>query len=64
MVYNNMKKVIEKGNKDFQAGLMSQEEYENFKSTNMNKLDVFLMRDRITSEQYEELSGMFIPSNE
>ena len=59
-----MKKVIEKGNKEFDRGLMTQEEYENFKTTNMNKLDVFLMRDRITSEQYEELSGMFIPSNE
>ena len=64
MVYSNMKKVIEKGNKEFESGLMTQEEYENFKTTNMNKLDVFLMRDRITSEQYEELSGMFIPSNE
>ena len=64
MIYSNMKKDIEKGNKEFESGLMTQEEYENFKTTNMNKLDAFLMRDRITSEQYEELSGMFIQSNE
>lgn len=44
MTYNNCKKLIE--NKRY--------EHEDM----LNKLDVFLLGDRITREQYEELVGM------
>lgn len=44
MIYKLTKKVIESGNYEYQAML--------------NKLDVYLLGNRITSEQYNELKGM------
>ena len=44
MIYARIKKLIEKG------------AYE--KEDMLNKLDVFLMANRITEEQYQELVGM------
>lgn len=44
MIYARIKKLIEKG------------AYE--KEDMLNKLDVFLMANRITEEQYQELIGM------
>ena len=44
MTYSRLKKLIENGAYD--------------KESMMSKLDVFLLADRITSEQYNELFGM------
>lgn len=44
MTYRNCKKLIENGRYDYNDML--------------NKLDVFLLGDRITQEQYEELVKM------
>ena len=44
MAYNLMKRIIERGDYD--------------KKATMDKLDAFLAADRITAEQYKELSGM------
>lgn len=44
MAYNLMKRIIERGDYD--------------KEATMDKLDAFLAADRITAEQYKELSGM------
>lgn len=44
MIYKLIKRIIETGNYD--------------KTDIQNKLDVYLVFDRITQEQYEELSGM------
>ncbi len=50
MVYKLIKKMILSG------------VYE--KETLTKKLDVFLLKDRITSEQYEELTDLMNPSEE
>lgn len=44
MTYKLMKRIIEKGGYDRESTLL--------------KLDVFLMADRITAEEYQELVGM------
>ena len=44
MIYKLMKRIIEKGNYD--------------KDSTLQKLDVFLMADRITVEEYQELVEM------
>lgn len=44
MTYNLCKKLIQLGNCD--------------KADMLNKLDVFLLNNRITQEQYTELTGM------
>lgn len=44
MIYTLCKKVIESGNYEYQSML--------------NKLDVYLLGNRITVEQYNELKGM------
>lgn len=46
MIYQLCKKVIESENYEYRSML--------------NKLDVYLLGDRITSEQYTELKGMMI----
>jgi len=50
MTYKNCKKVIQSGNY----------QYEDM----CNKLDVFLLRNRITKVQYDELMNMMSHSNE
>ncbi|MDY4081154.1 MAG: hypothetical protein SOY97_05950 [Candidatus Metalachnospira sp.] len=44
MIYKLVRKTIENGDYD--------------KDSLIQKLDVYLLRNRITSEQYEELTGM------
>lgn len=44
MIYTLCKKVIESGNYDYESML--------------NKLDVYLLGNRITTEQYTDLVGM------
>jgi hypothetical protein len=58
MAYRSMVKLITNENKLLDAGQVTEEEYALFKQNSMNKLDVFLAANRITSAQYTELSGM------
>ena len=58
MTYKNCKKVIENQIKRRNAEIITAEEYETFKSDMTNKLDVFLLNNRITKEQYTELVGI------
>jgi hypothetical protein len=58
MTYKNCKKVIENQIKKRNAEIITAEEYEAFKSDMTNKLDVFLLNNRITKEQYNELIGI------
>ena len=58
MTYKNFKKVIENQIKRRNAEVITAEEYETFKSDMIDKLDVFLLNNRITKEQYNELVGI------
>ena len=58
MTYKNCKKVIENQIKKKNSGVITSEDYENFKIDTTNKLDVFLLNNRITKEQYTELIGL------
>ena len=49
MTYRLMKRIIEKGGYDYDS--------------TMDKLDVFLMADRITPEQYQELVELMQEGN-
>ena len=58
MTHKNCKKVIENQIKKRNAETITAEEYEAFKSDMTNKLDVFLLNNRITKDQYTELIGL------
>ena len=58
MAYNVMKKLITNENAKLKDGEVTDSEYEIFKKSAGKKLDVFLVCDRITEEQYSELVGM------
>ena len=58
MTYKNCKKVIENQIKRRNAEVITAEEYETFKSEMSNMLDIFLLNNRITKEQYNELIGI------
>ena len=53
MTYKNCKKVIENKKTKLTA-----EEYDTFKSDMTAKLDVFLLNNRITKDQYNELIAL------
>lgn len=53
MTFKNCKKVIEN-----KKAKLNQEEYETFKSDMTAKLDVFLLNNRITKEEYNELIAL------
>ena len=55
MAFKNCKKVIENNIRKMNTGEITSEEYQVFKSDMTNKLDVFLLNNRVTKEQYEEL---------
>ena len=58
MTYDNCKIVIMNSIDKKESGRITGEEYETFKSDMTNKLDVFLLNNRITKEQYTELVGL------
>lgn len=60
MLYSSMKKLISNQNTKYTNEVVDAESYNNWKDTTMNKLDIFLACDRITSTQYQELVDMFI----
>lgn len=51
MTFKNCKKVIENTKK-------TGKEYDDFKADMTNKLDVFLLNDRISKDEYTELIGL------
>lgn len=53
MAYKNCKKVIEN-----KKAKLKGEEYETFKSDMTDKLDVFLLNNRITKDEYNELIAL------
>ena len=55
MTYKDCKKVIENNIRKMNNGEITSEEYQVFKSDMVDKLDVFLLNNRVTKEQYEEL---------
>lgn len=60
MLYQSLKKVIDNANEQYNAGTMSAEEYTQFKTSTIKKMDMFVVMDRISTTQYEELNGMFL----
>lgn len=58
MAYNAMKKLITNENTKYENGMVTSEEYAMWKENAQNKLDVFLAMNRLTSAQYEELTGL------
>lgn len=57
--YESLKKLINNANAKYKAGTMTAEECKQFKVSTIKKMDMFVVMDRITTEQYEELSNMF-----
>ena len=55
MTYKNCKKVIENTIREMNNGEITAEAYEAFVSNMTEKLDVFLLNNRITKDQYNEL---------
>lgn len=58
MAYTTMKRLIENENNKLENGTISEDIYALWKESTLNKLDVFLACNRLTSAQYEELVGM------
>ena len=58
MAYITMKKLITNENNKLANGTITVEEYEIWKVSTQNKLDVFYGCNRLTTEQYEELVAM------
>lgn len=57
--YKLLIKTIETKNKAFDRGTISADEYIAWKKDTIKKMDVFLLNDRITDDQYSELMSMF-----
>lgn len=58
MAYRSMSKLITNENLKLAKGECTREDYDAFKILTMNKLDVFLTCNRLTSSQYEELVNL------
>lgn len=58
MAYKNCKKVIENKKAKLNARVITSEEYDTFKLDMTEKLDVFLLNNRINKEQYNELISL------
>lgn len=61
-MYRLMKKIIERKNEKFQNASITKDDYKLWKENTLKKLDMFLACDRITAEQYEELTALLISS--
>lgn len=60
MTYTLLKKLIEAENKRVENGEVSTEEHAAWKEQTLNKMDTFLICNRITQTQYNELSEMMV----
>ncbi len=58
MIYNVMKKIITHNNELREQGAISEEDYNAWAEINASKLDVFLLCNRISQVQYQELISM------
>lgn len=58
MAYKCMLKLINNQNAQLEKGSITPEDYAAWKENTMNKLDVFLTCNRISEDQYTELTGM------
>ena len=64
MTFKTMEKLITNANVKLQAGEWSVEEYEIYKASQQNKIDVFYAKGRLTTAQYETLTDMWLVPNE
>ena len=60
MAYTTMKKLIENTVAKYERGSMTREEYEAYRESTQRKLDVFFANGRLTEEQYEELTHLWV----
>lgn len=60
MAYSMMKKLIKNVNAQYNEGSLTKEEYDAYKESIQVKIDVFYTTNRLTENQYEELSNMWI----
>lgn len=58
MAYSTMKKLINNQNNKLANGTITEDDYNIWKESTINKLDVFLACNRMISAQYEELVGL------
>ena len=63
MTYSTMKKLIANANAQLQSGAWTEEQYNEYKAVQQNKLDVFFEKGRLTQAQYEELTDMWLVPN-
>lgn len=59
-VYGSLKKLINNANVKFNAGTMTAAAYEQFKVNTVKKMDMFVVMDRLSTDQYEELANMIV----
>ena len=58
MAYKTMKKLIEDKKYLLSTGVITQEEYQIFKASALDKLDTFLSCNRLTDAAYAELVAL------
>lgn len=63
MTYNTMKKLIANANAQLQSGAWTVEQFNEYKASQQNKLDVFYAKGRLTEVQYEEFTDMWLVPN-
>ena len=59
MAYITMKKLILNAKAHLSDGSWEKEQYEVYRESTQRKLDVFYANNRLTENQYEELTGMW-----
>lgn len=60
MIYEFLKKEISQNNMKLNDNLVNEQEYKLWKESTLTKMDLFLLRNRITNVQYEDLLKLFI----
>lgn len=61
MVYNSARLLIQNTLNKKENGSMTEDEFNLWKETMENKLNVFYLMNRLTESQYRELSSMLDP---
>lgn len=61
MVYNSARLLIQNTLNKKENGSMTEDEFNLWKETMENKLNVFYLMNRLTESQYKELSSMLDP---
>lgn len=60
MIYDVLKNNIKYQNNAYDKGVLTAESYNQWKESTLCKMDLFLLRNRITQAQYGELSEMLL----